>query len=211
MFPRPPDLAIVAEPTDLNVVVAHQGMVRWRCHTTGRAAHSSRPAEGINAIYAMGRVAAAIEKYQQQLADREPHPLCGRPAVCVTTIQGGVGINTVPDRVTISIDRRIGPGESPEAAYADVVDYVAEHAELGDARLDARSAVHEEQRTLRREQSAARRAARAAGARHRAATASWSALPTAPTRPRSARPACRRSSSAPARSPRRTRPTSSST
>ncbi len=136
MFPRPPDLAIVAEPTDLNVVVAHQGMVRWRCHVTGRAAHSSRPAEGVNAIYAMGRVAAAIEAYQQRLADGPAHPLCGRPAVCVTTIEGGVGINTVPDRATISIDRRIGPGEQPEAAYADVVRYVAEHAELGSARVE---------------------------------------------------------------------------
>jgi acetylornithine deacetylase/succinyl-diaminopimelate desuccinylase-like protein len=136
MFPRQPDLAIVAEPTDLSVVVAHQGMVRWRCHTTGRAAHSSRPSEGVNAIYAMGRVAAAVDAYQQMLAAREPHPLCGRAAVCVTTIQGGVGINTVPDHVTITIDRRIGPGESPEAAYADVIDFVAKHVELGDARLD---------------------------------------------------------------------------
>ena len=54
----------------------------------------------------------------------------------MTTIQGGVGINTVPDRATISIDRRIGPGENPEAAYADLVRYIAEHANLGVARLD---------------------------------------------------------------------------
>ncbi len=136
MFPRLPDLAIVAEPTELNVVVAHQGMVRWHCHVTGRAAHSSRPEEGVNAIYAMSRVARAIESYQQRLADRPAHPLCGRPAVCVTTIQGGVGINTVPDHATISIDRRIGPGESPEDAYAELVRYVSEHAELGAAQLD---------------------------------------------------------------------------
>ena len=136
MFPRRPDLAIIAEPTDLNVVVAHQGMVRWRCQVTGRAAHSSRPEEGINAIYAIARVAEVIEDYQKTLADGPAHPLCGRPAVCVTTIQGGVGINTVPDRATISIDRRIGPGENPEAACNDLVRYVAEHANLGLARLD---------------------------------------------------------------------------
>jgi acetylornithine deacetylase len=136
VFPRPPDLAIVAEPTNLNVVVAHQGVVRWRCHAIGRAAHSSRPEEGINAVYAMGRVVQAIEQYQLELAAAEPHPLCGRSAVCVTTISGGVGINTVPDEATISIDRRIGPGESPAAAFADLVRYIAQHAKIGVARLE---------------------------------------------------------------------------
>ncbi len=136
MFPRPPDLAIVAEPTGLNVVVAHQGVVRWCCHATGRATHSSRPDEGINAIYAISRVAQAIERYQQQLATAEPHPLCGRPAVCVTTVTGGVGINTVPDRASITIDRRIGPGESPAAAFADLVRYLTQQVDLGGARLD---------------------------------------------------------------------------
>lgn len=135
LFPRAPDLAIVAEPTDLHVIVAHQGMVRWRCHMVGRAAHSSRPAEGVNAIYAMGRVAATIEAFQQHLAAGAEHSLCGRPAVCVTTIEGGVGINTVPDRATISIDRRIGPGESPLDAYAQLVAYIAEHTDLGDAQI----------------------------------------------------------------------------
>jgi len=136
MFPRPPDLAIVAEPTDLHVVVAHQGVVRWPCHATGQAAHSSRPDEGVNAIYAISRVAQAIEQYQRQLAAAEPHPLCGSPAASVTTILGGVGINTVPDRATISIDRRIGPDENPEVAYADLVRYIDAHANLGLARLD---------------------------------------------------------------------------
>jgi acetylornithine deacetylase/succinyl-diaminopimelate desuccinylase-like protein len=136
LFPRPPDLAIVAEPTDLNVVVAHQGMVRWHCHATGLAAHSSRPHEGINAIYAMGRVTAAIEAYGKQLAAGPGHPLCGHPAVCVTMIEGGVGINIVPDSATITIDRRIGPDEQPAAAFADLVRFIAQNAELGVARVD---------------------------------------------------------------------------
>jgi acetylornithine deacetylase/succinyl-diaminopimelate desuccinylase-like protein len=136
IFPRPPDAAIVAEPTDLNVIVAHQGVVRWRCHVEGRAAHSSRPDEGINAIYAMSRVVQSIENYHTQLAtaSRE-HPLCGRPSVCVSTIQGGLGINTVPDRATIEIDRRISPGEDPALAYDDLARHVAEAADIGRARI----------------------------------------------------------------------------
>jgi acetylornithine deacetylase len=136
IVPRPPDAAIVAEPTQFNVVVAHQGQVRWRCHTIGRAAHTSRPDAGVNAIYAMAQVVQAIERYHAHLsAAAAEHPLCGRPSVCVSTIRGGVGINTVPDRATIEIDRRLGPNDSPTAAYDELARYIAEHAEVGRCRV----------------------------------------------------------------------------
>jgi acetylornithine deacetylase/succinyl-diaminopimelate desuccinylase-like protein len=136
-WPCPPYVAIVAEPTDLNVVVAHQGVVRWRCHILGRAAHTSRPDLGTNAVYAMARVVQALERYHDQLSTTSAgHPLCGRPSLCVSTIQGGVGINTVPDRATIEIDHRLPPGESPETAHAAVVAYIDETVELGDCRIE---------------------------------------------------------------------------
>ena len=125
LFPRAPDAAIVAEPTDFNVVVAHRGMVRWRCHASGKAGHSSQPDLGINAIYGMTHVVRAIEAYHGQLTSEAPeHPLCGRPSVCVTTIRGGAGINTIPDRATIEIDRRISPGDDPDIAYNDLVAHI---------------------------------------------------------------------------------------
>jgi acetylornithine deacetylase len=131
-FPRPPDAAIVAEPTGLNIVVAHQGQVRWRCHAIGRAAHTSRPDAGVNAIYAMARVVQAIERYHLELSTHSPeHPLCGRPSVCVSTIRGGVAINTVPERATIEIDRRLAPGERPEAAYEDLIHHIDENIDAG--------------------------------------------------------------------------------
>ncbi len=136
-FSRRPDAAIVAEPTRFDVVVAHQGQVRWRCHTVGRAAHSSRPDAGVNAIYAMAQVVAAIERYHARLSTSGPeHPLCGRPSACVSTIRGGVGINTVPDRATIEIDHRLGPNDSPQAAYDELVRYIGQHAEVGRCRLE---------------------------------------------------------------------------
>lgn len=136
-LPRPPDAAIVAEPTQLNVVVAHQGQVRWRCRTVGRAAHTSRPDEGVNAIYAMARVVEAIERYHGELSTSgSKHPLCGRASVCVSTIHGGVGVNTVPDRATIEIDHRLGPNDSPQVAYDELVRFVAEHAHLGQCRVE---------------------------------------------------------------------------
>jgi len=67
LIPRAPDAAIVAEPTSFNIVTAHNGVVRWRCHTIGRAAHTSRPEAGINAIYGMAEVVRSIQQYHLDL------------------------------------------------------------------------------------------------------------------------------------------------
>jgi acetylornithine deacetylase len=137
MFPRLPDAAIVAEPTEFNVVVAHQGVVRWRCHTIGRAAHTSRPDAGINAIYGMAKIVRTIERYHAALCENGPsHPLCGRPTACVSTIRGGVAVNTVPERATIEIDRRLGPDEQAETAYGDLIRLVAERVDAGGCQVE---------------------------------------------------------------------------
>jgi acetylornithine deacetylase ArgE len=134
IIPRRPDAAIVAEPTNLNVVVAHKGMVRWRCRTQGRAAHSSQPERGENAIFRMARVLAALEKYQQNVVGKlADHPLCGRPTLNVGTINGGLSVNTVPDSCTIEIDRRLVPGEQPAVARQQVIDFLAGETALADS------------------------------------------------------------------------------
>lgn len=128
--PRRPDAAVVAEPTELDVVVAHKGVVRWRCHTRGLAVHSACPEAGQNAIYRMARAVRRIEQYQAVLASQPPHPLCGRPTVNVGTIHGGVGVNVVPDHCAIEIDRRLSPDETPEQAYRDCIQYLADQPDL---------------------------------------------------------------------------------
>jgi acetylornithine deacetylase len=126
IFPRQPDAAIVAEPTSLDVVVAHKGCVRWECRVRGRAMHSSRPELGDNAIYKMSRVLAVLERYQREVAPTlGEHPRCGRPSLSVGTIVGGLSVNTVPDECTIKIDRRLLPDEAPEGAMRHVVEYLA--------------------------------------------------------------------------------------
>jgi acetylornithine deacetylase len=125
IFPRRPDGCVVAEPTSLQVVVAHKGVVRWRCHARGRATHSSQPHLGINAIFRMRPVLAALERYQKEIAPTlGEHPRCGRPTLSVGTITGGLSVNTVPDRCTIEIDRRLIPGEDPHSAYRQVIEFV---------------------------------------------------------------------------------------
>jgi acetylornithine deacetylase len=129
IFPRKPDMAIVAEPTRLDIVVAHKGMVRWRCSTRGKAAHSSVPHLGDNAIYRMVSVLTALERYHRDVVPfLGEHPLCGRPSLSVGTIHGGLSVNTVPDSCTVEIDRRLLPGDDAEAAYRHVIEYVAANA-----------------------------------------------------------------------------------
>lgn len=105
--------AIVAEPTELRAVIATKGVLRWRIVVRGKAAHSSRPQLGVNAISHMARIVLAMEEDHRRLAAK-PHPLLG-PGTCnVGVISGGVQVNFVPDECAIEIDRRLLPGERVE-------------------------------------------------------------------------------------------------
>jgi acetylornithine deacetylase len=122
-----PDGAIVAEPTDLDVVVAHRGVTRFRVHTIGRACHSSDPTQGRNAIYTMARAVRYLEDYASWLPKSVPiHSLCGRPTLSVGRIFGGQSVNIVPDSCTIEIDRRLVPGEDPLVAWSTVREQLTE-------------------------------------------------------------------------------------
>lgn len=115
------DAAIVAEPTELRLVIASKGVLRWSVHTKGRAAHSSKPHLGVNAIENMSRVVLAVAEENRRLAERK-HPLLGPGTLNVGTIHGGVQVNFVPDHCTIEIDRRLLPGEEAadiHAAYGE--------------------------------------------------------------------------------------------
>jgi acetylornithine deacetylase len=84
----------------------------------------------------MARVVAAIEQYAAEvLAEQTMHPRCGGSTVCVTTIHGGRGTNTVPDVATIDVDRRLQPGEDGERAYHELIDYLATNVDLGAATI----------------------------------------------------------------------------
>ncbi len=127
LCPTRPDEAIVAEPTLLDVVVAHRGAMRWQIRTVGRACHSSRPSDGINAIYRMASVIKHLEEFAAWLPTSRPqHPLCGPATLSVGLISGGSSVNVVPDNCVIDIDRRALPGEDGMAARQEVIDHLAE-------------------------------------------------------------------------------------
>lgn len=114
-------LAVVGEPTGLASAIAHKGLLRFRIRALGTPAHASRPALGVNAIYAMGPVLDALQRDVIPGLAATEHPLTGHPTLAVTTISGGVAENVVPALCTIGIDRRLNPGETVDGAL-DAVD-----------------------------------------------------------------------------------------
>jgi acetylornithine deacetylase len=118
------DLAVIAEPTQLQIVHAHKGVVRWLVHASGRSCHSSSPEKGVNAIYRMGKLLVAIERYADRLRQSKSDPLVGPPTLSVGRIEGGTSVNTVPDRCRIEVDRRLIPGEDPAQAPVDFEQFV---------------------------------------------------------------------------------------
>lgn len=103
--------AVVGEPTELGIVVAHKGCARFLVRTHGKAAHSSVPYEGDNAIYQMAKVLSFIEDEIESELSTLDHPLCGPATITVGTVRGGIQINVVPEECVIEVDRRIIPGE----------------------------------------------------------------------------------------------------
>jgi acetylornithine deacetylase ArgE len=118
------DMAVVAEPTGLNIVHAHKGVVRWHLSTVGRSCHSSSPEQGVNAIYRMGRLLTAVERYAGELRASRSDPLLGPPTLSVGRIEGGSSVNTVPDRCRVEVDRRVVPGEDPLEAPGQLADFL---------------------------------------------------------------------------------------
>ncbi|APW60389.1 M20 family metallopeptidase [Paludisphaera borealis] len=114
------DLAVVAEPTQLNVVHCHKGATRWKIRARGVACHSSTPDRGVNAIYRMAHVVAALADLARDLSRTPPHPILGPPSLSVGRIEGGLSVNIVPDACTIEIDRRMIPGETPSGCIEQV-------------------------------------------------------------------------------------------
>jgi succinyl-diaminopimelate desuccinylase len=131
LCPTAPDVAVIAEPTLLDIVVAHRGAVRWQIHTAGRACHSSRPSEGVNAIYRMAQVITLLEEFAAWLPTSRPaHALCGPATLSVGLVSGGSSVNVVPDHCVIDIDRRLLPTENSLTARDEVIEFLQQRLDF---------------------------------------------------------------------------------
>ena len=108
------DAAIVTEPTEMNVAIAHRGFVHLEVETRGRAAHGSRPELGIDAIAKMGRVLVGVEQLDARLRANPGHRYLGSGSVHASLIEGGQEYSSYPARCVLQAERRTLPGETVE-------------------------------------------------------------------------------------------------
>jgi acetylornithine deacetylase len=93
-----PRFVLVGEPTEMSVVDAHKGPMRWRVDVTGKASHSAMPHLGVNAITYAGRLLGELERMENELKALPPEPRFDPPynTLQVTEIEGGTASNIVP-------------------------------------------------------------------------------------------------------------------
>ncbi len=130
------DAAIVTEPTELGICLAHKGYLWIEVTVRGRAAHGSRFLEGVDANMRMGRFLAKLDRLEQELRARPPHPLVGPPSLHAALLNGGTGLSTYAAECTLKIERRTVPGETPEGAMAEI-ESLLDELRRDDASFDA--------------------------------------------------------------------------
>jgi acetylornithine deacetylase len=106
------DAAVVLEPTDLALCLAHRGIIWYEVETIGKAAHGSRYDVGIDANIRMGRFLAKLDDLERSLRARTPHPLVGPPSLNAGLLRGGTELSIYAARCVLQMERRIVPGET---------------------------------------------------------------------------------------------------
>jgi acetylornithine deacetylase len=130
------DGVIVAESTELQLILAHRGFVWLEVETIGKAAHGSRPDLGVDAIVKMGKILSEMEKLDQALRSDPTHPLLGSGSLHASLIRGGQELSSYPERCLLSVERRTLPGEAPEAVEEEFLEIV-EKIRASDPSFDA--------------------------------------------------------------------------
>ena len=120
-----PRAVIVGEPTSMAVVDAHKGPVRWQIEITGRAAHSSMPHVGVNAIAIAARLMGELNTIETELAALPPDPRFTppHPTLQLTEISGGTASNIIPANCTFGFGIRAMPGLDVDAIERRIIEF----------------------------------------------------------------------------------------
>ena len=114
------DMAIIGEPTSLEIVPTHCGIIFLSLVTHGKATHGSMPMEGVNAIDLMFEVVSGLRAL---IGEYPAHPLLGPTSLNLGIIRAGDRANRVPDRCEASVDIRIVPPMRCEAVLDRIEGY----------------------------------------------------------------------------------------
>lgn len=114
------DGAIVTEPTDLDLHVAHRGFAVFEVAIAGKASHTSQPEAGVNAVTHLGRLLGAVERLDDELRSRPAHPLLAHGHMKPVLVSGGEELFTTPASASATLERRTLPGESTPSVEAEL-------------------------------------------------------------------------------------------
>ena len=109
------DGAVIPEPTDLQIGLGHRGFSWVEVTTKGIAAHGSRPRDGRDAIFRMGRVLSRLEQLDQELQAQPPHPIQGTASLHASLVSGGRELSSYPDQCVLEFDGAAPPAMNPRA------------------------------------------------------------------------------------------------
>lgn len=127
------DACIVGEPTGVRLLAAHKGSLRPVIEVVGRGAHAAAPHNGVNAITGAAALLDRLARHAEVLGERV-HPLTGAATLTPVLVEGGQAPNAVPERCTITVDRRMIPGETADGVRAEferlLEDFSRDHAPL---------------------------------------------------------------------------------
>lgn len=115
------DGAVVCEGTGLEIGVAHKGFVWLEVVTHGKAAHGSRPDEGVDAIAKMGSFLFELDDFAKRVLSRRSHELLGSPSLHASVISGGKELSTYPDLCRLKLERRTIPGEDVVLVQSEIL------------------------------------------------------------------------------------------
>ncbi len=112
------DAVLIAEPTQLDISIAHRGFVWLEFETQGVAAHGSLPDAGVDAIAKMGGVLTQLTALDAELRGHPKHDLLGNGSLHASLIKGGEEISMYPAHCQLLVERRTIPGETDAMVLA---------------------------------------------------------------------------------------------
>ena len=127
--PVKPLACIVGEPTDMQVIRAHKGMLAKRCHIQGCAGHSSMPDKGVNAIVQAAHLITRLEQLRLRIREKGPFDAIFEPpytTVHVGRINGGTAMNIIPEHCHFDFEFRNLPNQDPQTLFDEIATYAQE-------------------------------------------------------------------------------------
>jgi acetylornithine deacetylase len=129
------DGAVIPEPTDLQIGLGHRGFSWVEVATQGVAAHGSRPRDGRDAIFRMGRVLNRLEELDRELQGQPPHPVQGTASLHASLIDGGRELSSYPDNCVLQFERRTTSDE-PEGIAMQQINQILAELKKGDPEFE---------------------------------------------------------------------------